>query len=64
MYIGANAVRALKFMGILDEVVAHSEGQGPAMRLFRFTRGADPHDVIYEVRTFSFALQSTADTHT
>ncbi|VDB95787.1 unnamed protein product [Peniophora sp. CBMAI 1063] len=46
--VGPTAVKCLELMGILDEVVARSQGQGPSMRLFRFTRGADPHAVIYE----------------
>ncbi|VDB92184.1 unnamed protein product [Peniophora sp. CBMAI 1063] len=46
--IGANAMRSFEGMGILEEVKAHSQSMGTASRSFKFVRGTEPHDVIYD----------------
>ncbi|KAI0318092.1 FAD/NAD-P-binding domain-containing protein [Amylostereum chailletii] len=45
--IGPNAVRALKKLGILDDVAAKSE-DSPCVRPFQFRRAGRGHEVLYE----------------
>lgn len=47
---GPNAVRVLKALGVLDEVIAHSDDSGPTMRSFQFIYGTGECETVYTVR--------------
>lgn len=49
--IGPNAVRVLKALGVLDEVIAHSDDSGPTMRSFRFIYGTGECETVYTYPT-------------
>ncbi|ESK92134.1 salicylate hydroxylase [Moniliophthora roreri MCA 2997] len=46
--LGPNALRALDGLGLLQAVIARSDQQEPAMRIFNFVSGAEPHEVIFD----------------
>lgn len=43
-------MRVLKALGVLDEVIAHSDDSGPTMRPFRFIYGTGESETVYTVR--------------
>ena len=48
--LGANAMRAFEGLGIIEHVKRNSQSMGTASVSFKFVRGTEPHDIIYDVR--------------
>ncbi|KZV66695.1 FAD/NAD(P)-binding domain-containing protein [Peniophora sp. CONT] len=46
--LGANALRVLKDVDILDDIMARSESLQAFQNSVKFVRGTEPHDTIYE----------------
>ncbi|VDB84930.1 unnamed protein product [Peniophora sp. CBMAI 1063] len=46
--MGANAMRVLKDLGLLDDILARSESIHSAQNSAQFVRGAEPHDIVYD----------------
>lgn len=53
-------MRSFEGMGILEEVKAHSQSMGTASRSFKFVRGTEPHDVLYDVSSSTFRILNAA----
>ena len=49
--IGPNALRALKELGIIDDVLAKSDQREITLRSFLFVTGDGAHEEIYDVCT-------------
>ena len=48
---GANAMRVLKDLGLVDEIMARSESMKSMQSSIELIRGPGEHDMIYDVRT-------------
>lgn len=47
-------------MGIVDDLKAVLEDQGPPMSLMTFVKGEDVHNVVYQVHSYSFPHRGTS----
>lgn len=50
MHIGPNAVRILRTLGVLDDVLEKCNESELSTRMFRFVSGMEGHEVLYDVR--------------